>query len=209
MSLSGRRHSSRRPLDPQFQARGPLLRTCPSPQASAVNRRRRTVEDATGHTRAYTVGYIHGTGRAVRRRGRPVPARYVAPPEPLPVEVCHDDGRWLSGWAHGWHGERVFVRFTDPAARVAFCSASAWRPYGDGGEDDTSRRRSRDRGPMSVLGRPGIDEVMRRRCRTGGLRGPQGRRAARSSHPFGPAAPSLRATQPAPVAAATPWDSKP
>ncbi len=48
-----------------------------------------------------------------------MPARYVEPPEPLPVQVRHD-GRWLPGWAHGWRGERVFVRFTDPAASVGY-----------------------------------------------------------------------------------------
>lgn len=49
-----------------------------------------------------------------------MPAGYVEPPEPLPVEVRHDHGRWLPGYARGWHGGRVFVSYRDAAAMVSF-----------------------------------------------------------------------------------------
>ncbi len=49
-----------------------------------------------------------------------MPAPYVEPPKPLSVQVRHDDGRWLPGYARGWRGQRVFVAYGDPVALVTF-----------------------------------------------------------------------------------------
>ena len=71
------------------------------------------------------------------------------------------------------------------------CSATGTRtPAGNGSPTTTSSWSASRQAAASTRG------IRRRRCRTGGRKGPQRRRAARSRRPFGRAAASLRATRP-------------